>query len=439
MNLIKKYQGKKIAIYGLGKTGISAAKTLKKINAEISCWDDNAKIRKKVKDLNFPLNKFWEDNNFIDYIVISPGIDISKCKIKNFLKKNVKKIITDLDIFFDINKNSSIISITGTNGKSTTCKLIEKIFKTAGYNAVSVGNIGNPILNLKKNKKKKFIILEVSSYQLQYSKVFRSKHAAILNISPDHLERHKSMTNYMKIKTKLFYGQREDDYSYINSNCTYYKNIKNIFKRRKLKSKLIYINDDSCKFLLKNIKNTYFKSKGNIENLAFSYKIAKNFKIKDQTILKALNNFKGLPHRQEIIFSSNKFICVNDSKATSFISSLQSLINFKKIYWILGGLPKKQDRFDLKNVSKKVVKAYIVGKKINFFIQKIKKDLSYKKSHNIKNAINDILIDIKKNKDSKFTILLSPAAASYDQFRNFEERGNYFKGIIISKLKKLNV
>jgi len=439
MNLIKKYQGKKIAIYGLGKTGISAAKTLKKLNAEILCWDDNEEIRKKAKNLNFSLNKFWASDNFIDYIVISPGIDINKCKIKKFLKKNIKKIITDLDIFFEINKNSSVISITGTNGKSTTCKLLEKIFKTAGYNAIAVGNIGNPILNLKKNKKKKFIILEVSSYQLQYSKIFRSKHAAILNITPDHLERHKSMTNYAKIKTKLFYGQRGGDYSYINSNSSYSKNIKNIFKQKKLKSKLISINEDSCKFLLKKIKNTYFKSKGNIENLAFSYNITKNFKINDQTILRALNNFKGLPHRQEIIFSNNKFTCVNDSKATSFNSSLQSLMNFKKIYWILGGLPKNQDRFDLKNVSKKIVKAYVVGKKINFFIKKIKKKLPYKKSHNIKNAINDILLDIKKNRDSKFTILLSPAAASYDQFRNFEERGNYFKGIIISKLKKLNV
>ena len=114
-------------------------------------------------------------------------------------------------------------------------------------------------------------------------------------------------------------------------------------------------------------------------------------------------------------------------------------MKFKKIYWILGGLPKHQDKFDLKNVSKKIAKAYIVGKKINFFIKKIKKNLLYKKSYNIKNAINDVLTDIKKNKDTEFTILLSPAAASYDQFRNFEERGNYFKKIIISKLKKLNV
>ena len=439
MNSLKKYQDKKIAIYGLGKTGVSAAKTLKKLKAEILCWDDNKKTRKNAKNLNFPLNKFWVNNNFIDYILISPGININKCKIKKFLKNNLNKIITDLDIFFEINKDSSLISITGTNGKSTTCKLIEKILKTAGHNAIAVGNIGNPILNLKKNKKKTLIILEVSSYQLQYSKVFRSKHAAILNISPDHLERHKNMTNYTKIKSKLFYGQSTNDYSYINSNNIYSKNIKKIFKNKKLKSKLIFINGYSCKFLLKKIKNAYFKSKGNIENLAFAYSIVKKFKINDRIILRALNSFKGLPHRQEIIFSNNKFTCVNDSKATSFNSSLQSLMKFKKIYWILGGLPKHQDKFDLKNVSKKIAKAYIVGKKINFFIKKIKKNLLYKKSYNIKNAINDVLTDIKKNKDTEFTILLSPAAASYDQFRNFEERGNYFKKIIISKLKKLNV
>ena len=439
MTTLKKYQNKIVGIYGLGKTGISAAKTLKKLKAKILCWDDNETARKKAKNLNFKLGKFWTKSNSIDFIVISPGINIDKCKIKNFLRNNSKKIITDLDLFFEINRDSLIISITGTNGKSTTCKLIEKIFKTAGYNAITAGNIGNPILNLKINKKKILIILEVSSYQLQYSKIFKSKHAAILNIFPDHLERHKSMLNYTKIKSKIFYGQDINDYSYLNSNNNYSKNIKKIFKFKKLKSKLILVNENSYKHLLKNLKNSYFKSKGNKENLAFAYKISKNFNIKDQTILKALNSFKGLPHRQELIFSKNKFNCVNDSKATSFNASLQSLMNYKKIYWILGGLPKYQDKFDLKKVSNKIVRAYVVGKTINFFIKKIKKNLSYKKSYNIKNAINDILIDIKKNKDTKFTILLSPAAASYDQFQNFEERGNYFKNIIISKLKKLNV
>ena len=150
MVILRKYKNKRIAIYGMGLTGCSAARTLKKLGAQVLCWDDNIKVRKKLKSINFPLNKFWLNKKLVDNIVISPGIDINKCKIKKFLKKNLKKIITDIDIFFDINKNSSIISITGTNGKSTTCKLIEKIFKTAGYNATAVGNIGNPILNLKK-------------------------------------------------------------------------------------------------------------------------------------------------------------------------------------------------------------------------------------------------------------------------------------------------
>ena len=438
MKALKRYQNKRIAIYGLGKTGISAGKTLKKLRAEILCWDDNKEVRKKAANLNLCLNKFWKNSNYIDYIVISPGININKCKIKNFLKKNIKKIITDLDIFFELNRNSSIISITGTNGKSTTCKLIEKIMKTAGYKAIVVGNIGKPILNLP-NKKKTFIILEVSSYQLQYSKIFRSNYAAILNIFPDHLERHKNMSNYTKIKARLFYGQKRNDYSYINSNNNYSKNIRKIYKLKKLKSKLILVDECCCKSLLNKVKNNYFKSKGNIENLAFAYKITKNFNISDQKILKAINSFKGLPHRQEIIFSNNRFNCVNDSKATSFNSSLQSLMSFKKIYWILGGLPKDHDKFDLKNLSNKIVKAYIVGKKVDFFVKKIKANILYKKSYNIKKAVNDILIDIKKNEDTKFTILLSPAAASYDQFSNFEARGNYFKGIILSKLKKLNV
>ena len=208
---LQKYQNKKIAIYGMGLTGRSAAKTLKKLGAEIFCWDDNKKTRKKIKNLKFPLNKFWLNKNFVDNIVISPGIDVSKCKIKNYLKKNSKKIITDLDIFFDLNKDCKIISITGTNGKSTTCKIIEKILKTAKYNVKTLGNIGKPILSLGKTKKKYVFILEISSYQLQYSKLFSSRHAAILNISPDHLDRHKNIKNYIKIKSRIFFAQSSSD------------------------------------------------------------------------------------------------------------------------------------------------------------------------------------------------------------------------------------
>ena len=436
MLALQKYRNKKIAIYGMGMTGCSVAKALKKLKAKVYCWDDNKLVRKKLKNSNFGLQKFWLRKFFFDNIVISPGIDINNCKIKNFLKKNVNKIVTDLDLFFEINKDAIIISITGTNGKSTTCKIIEKILKTAKYNVKTVGNIGNPFLFSIKSKKNHIFILELSSYQLEYSKPIYSKHAAILNISPDHLDRHKTIDNYIKIKSRIFFAQRKSDYSYINSENKYSKKIKKILKNKKVKSKLNLINKSKNNFLLKKINNRYFKSKGNIENLFFAYRIAKNLKIKDNVIIKAANKFKGLPHRQEIVFSNKKLLCINDSKATSFDASLQSLSNYNKIYWIVGGIPKDQDHFDLKKIKKRIVKAYIIGKNIPFFRKKIKKNIAYKISNNVKNAVNDIYRDLNLNQTKQNTILLSPAAASFDQFNNFEERGIYFKNLIKKKFNK---
>jgi UDP-N-acetylmuramoylalanine--D-glutamate ligase len=430
---LQKYQNKRIAIYGMGLTGCSAAKTLNKLGAKIFCWDDNRKTRKRIKNLKFPLNKFWLNKNIVDNIVISPGIDISKCKIKNYLKKNLKKIITDLDIFFDLNKDCQIISITGTNGKSTTCKIIEKILKTAKYNVKTLGNIGDPILSFGKTKKKCIFILEISSYQLQYSKSFRSRHAAILNISPDHLERHKSIKNYTKVKSRIFSAQGSSDYAYINFTNKYSKPIINILKSKKLKSKIIQIRKSNCKSLIKKVNNKYFKDKGNIENMTFAYQIAKNLKIKNKIIIKGLNGFKGLPHRQEIVFSNKSILCINDSKATSFAACLQSLSNYKKIHWIVGGQPKHKDRFYLKKVKKRIVKAYIIGKNILFFKKQIGKSIPFSVSKNIKDAVNNIYKDLKFSKSFTKTILLSPAAASFDQFINFEDRGNSFKNLIIKK------
>ena len=435
MAYLQKYQKKRVAIYGMGATGCSAAKTFKRLNAKVLCWDDEIKTRKRIKNLNFSINKFWLSKSSIDFILISPGIDINKCKIKNYLKKNFNKIVTDLDIFFELNKDALIISITGTNGKSTTCKIIEKILKAANYNVKTVGNIGKPILSLDKNKKKNIFILEVSSYQLQYSRLFRSKHAAILNISPDHLERHKNIYNYIKTKTKIFYAQNNSDYSYINSTNKYSKPIKKIFKKRRIKAKLILVDKFKNDFFLNKINNKYLLKEGNFENLAFAYKIAKNLKIKDKIIVKALNKFKGLPHRQEIVFSKRKILCINDSKATSFDASFQSLLNYNKIYWIVGGLPKLKDKFYLNDVKKKIIKAYVIGNKVSFFIKQIKKSIPYKISRNLQNAVNDIHKDLKLDKNVANTILLSPAAASYDQFKSFENRGTYFKNLIKKKFK----
>ncbi len=203
---------------------------------------------------------------------------------------------------------------------------------------------------------------------------------------------------------------------------------------------IFLISKSSYDLLVKKINNHYFRSKGNIENMAFAYRIAKNLKIKDEIIIKGLNEFKGLPHRQEIVFSNRKLLCINDSKATSFDACLQSLSNYNQIYWIVGGLPKHQDYFYLKNVRKKIVKAYIIGKNISFFRKQIRKSISFTASRNMRNAVNNIYEDLKSSNNLRKTILLSPAAASFDQFSNFENRGNHFKNLIIKKFKQgLNV
>ena len=196
---------KKILIYGLGLTGISTFDYLRKTNF-VSVYDDVVKKTKIKKFKNYYVKKIQILKTTFDYIVISPGINYKKCGLKDFLSKNKNKICTDLDIFYTNNFENRIITVTGTNGKSTTVKLIREILKNAGKDARSVGNIGKSILKENKIKKKTLFIIEASSYQIEYSKFFKSKYSILLNVSPDHIERHGSFKNYLQAKLKLFYN-----------------------------------------------------------------------------------------------------------------------------------------------------------------------------------------------------------------------------------------
>ena len=430
------FANKKILIYGLAKSGLATLKFLKKFKSEIYCWDDNILVRKNIKKNNLLDYKKKTTNNFFDFIVVSPGINIRQCYLKKLLKKNKNKIITDLDIFYNLNKTNQIISVTGTNGKSTTCKLLEEVFKKAGYNTQLVGNIGKPILSIKKLNNKTILIVEVSSYQLEYTQHFKSNHAIILNISPDHMERHGTMKNYINAKIKILKFQSFKDHSYLNSNNKFTKRIIDNFKKNKFVSKIHKVNKLRAKKILKKIKNKYLLSQNNLENISFVFKIAINYKIRLKIILEALNRFKGLPHRQEKLSISNRIICINDSKATSFESSLQSLKNYKNIFWIVGGLPKIGDKFFLDKLQDNIIKAYIIGKNTDFFKKQLRKKIDFIVSNNLKNAVLKIIKDVRRIRHfnnfitTKYTILFSPAAASFDQFKNFEDRGDEFKKLI---------
>ena len=342
-----------------------------------------------------------------------------------------------MDLFYNSEREKFIIAITGTNGKSTTCKILEQIFKRAGFQTQLGGNIGMPVLALQELKnKKKIYIIEVSSYQMAYSKNFKSKYAAILNISPDHIERHKSLSNYTKSKMKLFSNFSKNFRGYLPAKDDYFKKILSNQQNKKINKKnIFFVNEKKANNIATKSKNIYFKSDCNKENLSFVLKICKEFNISDKIILNVLKKFNGLSHRQELFLKSKKFLFVNDSKATTFHASKFALKNFSSVYWILGGEIKKNDSFDLVNVKKNIVKAYIIGKQCNLFASKIKDKIPFKISKTLKNAIRDVYHDIFKFRKKFGTILLSPAAASFDQFKNFEERGDCFKSIIKNNLK----
>ena len=203
-----------------------------------------------------------------------------------------------------------------------------------------------------------------------------------------------------------------------------------MFKKKKYLSKLRIIKKgNKKKTIKKKITNNYLIHEPNLENLSFVYQISKIFKIKEKTFLRAVNNFKGLPHRHEIFLKKNKITFINDSKATSFESTKYALKKNKNILWIFGGLPKIKDRFKLTGVGSNIIKSFIIGKKTTYFKKQISKKIKYKISFSLKIAIKDVFQELISIGNKKITVLFSPASASYDQFKNFVDRGNQFKKI----------
>ena len=411
---------KRILIYGLGKSGLSTFKFLRK-NNDIIKYDDKIKTNyKEIKKIKF------------DYIILSPGININRCSLSNFLKKNYKKIHTDLDIFYSHYKDNNKITITGTNGKSTTAKILYEVLKAQKVDVRLVGNIGNPILLEKNITNKTVFVIEASSYQLEYSKLFRSNISLILNISPDHLDRHKTINKYVNAKFKLVKNQSEKDLAILNVDNFY---IKRQLQLKNFYSKIIKINKKTNINFIKRVKNKYFATDGNKENLQFVFAVTKILKLQKDSLFKTLEKFKGLNYRQEIIYHSKKLTIINDSKATSFSSSESLLRSLDNVYWIVGGLAKKGDKLLWNKKNNKNIRAYIFGKDKVFFIDKLKKIMRYESFLNLKTLIQKIFLDIKiDNKLTHKTILFSPAAASFDNFNNFEERGKFFNKLIMKHI-----
>ena len=404
-------------IYGLGLTGQSVVNFFVKNNVRnFKVWDDyNKNLYKNKRTSNLV-----KSLHTVDYIILSPGVSLMKSKNKNNLIKFQKKIITDLDLFFLVREFSKSIVVTGTNGKSTTCKILSHVLKKNNFQPILGGNIGAPVLSLK-IKKKNIIIIEASSFQLSHSKFIHPNYAILLNITNDHLDWHVNMKNYINSKFKIFENQDKDQFAIVNRNFKY------LFKRKKLAAKLKVPNLKQYVKLKPKLKNSYLKLNMNDENLSFVYELTKLFKIRKRSFLNSLNTFVGLPHRYEIFMKRKNCIFINDSKATSFESTKFALKNSKNIFWILGGMPKKNDKIILNGLKKNILRSYIIGKNMNFFKKQIRGKIKFYETGTIRKSILRIFSDIRTLKKKNSTILLSPSSASYDQYLNFEKRGEEFK------------
>ena len=427
---------KKILIYGLGKSGLSTFEFLKN-KSKVFIYDDfkskiyNPNLKKKMISYQKVINL-----NF-DKIIISPGIDVNKCKLSNFLKKNYDKVFTDLDIFYSFFKNKCI-TVTGTNGKSTTSQLLYEVLLDQRYDVKLAGNIGTPILSIKKIKKKTLFIIEASSYQLDYSKIFKSKYAIILNLSPDHIERHKSIRKYILAKFKLIKSQSKSDLAFVKKDDVL---IKKELRSGKFSSKIIKVDTRKNNFL-SNINNDYFTTETNKENLSFVFEISKKLKLNQYLLEQTIQKFQGLKYRQQIIFKNKNLTIINDSKSTSFSSTVGLLKRKSHIFWLIGGVYKKGDKFTLKKKYFRNIRAFIYGKNKKYFNKSLKGKVKCENFRNLSEALKKVFALIKFQKSFNQTILFSPCAASFDSFKNFEERGLYFNNLVKKYLngsQKINI
>lgn len=453
----------KYVIYGLGISGISAAKFFAKENYKIIATDDNQEsiIRAKnsldSKNIEF-LNPDEINYNKDTIIIFSPGIPLyfpKKHQILEIVEKTGAKLACDIEIFYQRNKNNDFIAITGTNGKSTTTSLTGFVLKDLGLKTKIGGNIGTACFELEEcDKNKTTFVLETSSYQLDLLSDCHFHISSLLNITPDHIDRHGSMENYINTKKKIFNNQTSQDFSLIDIDN---ENLKKVFLSLKndknFKSKLIpistaQIQEDGLALIdgilynningynsKLNLTSDFLCGKHNDQNMAFAFAMCFCLFIKnnsdlsniEKNIINSIKKFKGLKHRLQIIGQIDGINFINDSKATNAQSTINALKAYDNIFWILGGKAKDGGIEDLVPHFKKITKAYLIGESSEEFAKTLEKHLvSFEKCDNLENAFKKSFFDAKSNSFSKKNILLSPACASFDQWKNFEERGDYF-------------
>lgn len=451
------YKGQTIAIFGLGRTGLSAAKSLAQGGARVWAWDDNEASRLAAEKAGVAVTDLnaadWSE---VDGLLLSPGIPHDKPKAHWSAQKAKEagvRIICDIEIFAQEvasrapDQRPKIIAITGTNGKSTTTSLIGHILEQSGKDAQVGGNIGRGILDLNPIHRGGFYVLELSSYQLERTYSLKADVAVLLNLSPDHLDRHGDMAGYETAKRRIFHNQTDADTIVIGVDDSHGKRICTELMAQNgrsiipvsglrslgrgacaIKSKLYCVMGRNVEEIADLTLARTLEGTHNWQNAAAAYAATKSVGVSTNDIGEALLTFPGLAHRMEDIGTVAGVRFINDSKGTNADATRQALKAYDNIYWIAGGVAKDGGLEELKSDMGRVKRAYLIGEAADDFSQTMTREkISHKISGTLKKAIICATKDALNSRASNPVILLSPACASFDQFKNFEVRGEAFR------------
>ena len=452
---VRGFEAKKVAVFGLARTGLAAARALMAGGAEVVVWDENAAAREAATAEGFTL----EDLRSADWLklsalVLSPGVPLTHPKPHWTVEKAGSagvEIMGDIELFArtveaaPAHKRPKVVAITGTNGKSTTTALIGHVCRQAGRDVRIGGNIGVGVLDLEDMHGGAVYVLELSSYQLDLTSSLKADVAIILNISPDHLERHGDMDGYVAAKRRILLNQGKGDTAIVGVDDPWSAHIVTeitaanrrtivpISARRSmgrgvyaLQGMLYDATGDRVNEIADLTRAVSLPGRHNWQNAAAAYAAARALGISDQVAAQGLMTFPGLAHRMETVGAIGRVRFVNDSKATNADAARQALSSYPKVYWIAGGQPKTGGIDSLSDLFGGIVKAYLVGEAEDAFAATLDRRVPYARCGTIEQAVGAAFSDARAAGEDSI-VLLSPACASFDQFADFEERGEAFR------------
>ena len=464
MNPVTFYKDCHVALFGLGRSGMATARALIEGGAKLSAFDDDPKRIDAASSEGIPVADLRKcDFNRFETLVLAPGVPLTypepHWSVVLANSANVP-IIGDMELFARQRKlqapDSCLVAITGTNGKSTTTALIAHILEHHGRDVCLGGNIGVPILELPPVMDHRCHVVECSSYQIDLAPSLNPTIAVLLNLSPNHLDRHVTMERYAGIKERLV---TEADRAIIGIDDEYCRAIAKRLEHMGEKLWRISANkpsasDDFCvghhdgcllvreRGDLRQVANLNMilslRGNHNGQNAAAAWATCSMLGLSASEICSSFSSFSGLSHRMEMIAKKGRITFINDSKATNVHAAAMALSSFERIYWIAGGLEKESDLGSLRPLFSRLSKVYLIGEAAEKFagiLQGIPFVIAKTLERATTLAARDAAVDDAKEKDAKKerVILLSPACASFDQFENFEQRGDAFRKLVLSR------